>query len=73
MASKTVTKTARKTVAKQVSAKNAERAYSKASGVEVIDGVVRTPRPPTTEAGAREQIRAFVAANKHILDELAKY
>lgn len=33
----------------------------------------RFPEPPRGAAGARKQLEAAVAANKHILDELAKY
>lgn len=42
-------------------------------GTTVVDGAMYFTVPPRGKAGAREQLKAAVSANKHILDELAKY
>lgn len=60
--------------ADQVATQAARGRVIKASiGTTVVDGAMYFTVPPRGKAGARQQLKAAVSANKHILDELAKY
>ncbi len=64
---------------KDVATKSVEERSTKpaqtteASGAVVVNGVLRFPNPPSGKVTARAQLKAFVAANKQVLDKLADY